>query len=177
MLLRSLKAIVHAQAKRSATDAVLGGLGVSTAVASACFAGYMALTDTGDLAARGQGQFAAFLLPDYRAAQAMQAQVHQAPAPEATDGPGVDFMPTGSVSSQQFDPADGQGASDDARVSTQDFAVRDVFDGTAMIEAHGTLQLVKPGTVLEGVGRVLDIRRSGNAWVVVTESGNINQRR
>ena len=54
--------------------------------------------------------------------------------------------------------------------------MRDVFDGTALVETRGSLQLVKHGTTLEDVGKVLSIDRKGSGWVVVTSGGTIRQR-
>jgi hypothetical protein len=52
------------------------------------------------------------------------------------------------------------------------WAVRDVYDGTAILEnRRRRLVEVAPGDVLPGVGRVEGVERHGREWVVVTRQG------
>lgn len=52
------------------------------------------------------------------------------------------------------------------------YAVRDVFEGAAIIENRGRrLFQVMPGDTLPGAGRVEAIERKGRQWVVVTRQG------
>ncbi|MDP4023205.1 hypothetical protein Q8W71_11260 [Methylobacterium sp. NEAU 140] len=53
-----------------------------------------------------------------------------------------------------------------------DWAVRDVFDGAAIVEnRRRRLFQVGPGDTLPGLGRVEAVERQGRAWVVVTRHG------
>lgn len=52
------------------------------------------------------------------------------------------------------------------------WAVRDVYDGTAILEnRRRRLVEVAPGDLLPGVGRVEGVERHGREWVVVTRQG------
>lgn len=52
------------------------------------------------------------------------------------------------------------------------WAVRDVYDGTAIVENRRRhLVEVAPGDLLPGVGRVEGVERHGREWVVVTRQG------
>lgn len=54
----------------------------------------------------------------------------------------------------------------------EQFALRDVFDGAAIIENRSRrLFQVMPGDTLPGAGRVEAIERQGRQWVVVTRQG------
>jgi hypothetical protein len=54
-----------------------------------------------------------------------------------------------------------------------DYVVRRVFDGVALIEGRRGIVEVEPGTSLPGAGRVEEIRRQDGRWVVVTTKGLI----
>lgn len=168
MLLPIPEEVLQAQARDRALDVLLGSLGVSAAVASAGFAVYMAA-------------FGPALEPATRAAPLMtvagppshEARTLAPPEPDAAVA-GIDFDPTGSIpgieaAADQDHP--------DPRAILSDFAVRDAFDGTALVEAHGTLQVVQKGTVLAGVGTVTGVSKRGGAWSVSTTGGTILQRR
>lgn len=54
----------------------------------------------------------------------------------------------------------------------EQFALRDIFEGAAIIENRGRrLFQVMPGDTLPGAGRVEAIERRGRTWVVVTRQG------
>lgn len=54
----------------------------------------------------------------------------------------------------------------------EQFALRDIFEGAAIIENRGRrLFQVMPGDMLPGAGRVEAIERQGRQWVVVTRQG------
>jgi hypothetical protein len=56
----------------------------------------------------------------------------------------------------------------------QDWAVRDVYNGIAVVQGgRGAPLEVEPGDELPGGNRVLAIRRLGGNWAVVTEQGII----
>ena len=52
--------------------------------------------------------------------------------------------------------------------------VREVTNGTALLEGPAGLIGVSSGQMVPGVGRVESIVRSGNRWVVATSKGVIN---
>jgi len=54
-----------------------------------------------------------------------------------------------------------------------DYVVRKVFDGVALVEGRRGLIEVEPGMSLPGAGRVEEIRRQDGRWVVVTNKGVI----
>jgi TolA-binding protein len=52
--------------------------------------------------------------------------------------------------------------------------VRDVYDGTALIEnPQGTIE-VAPGDIIPGAGRVKSIERRGSGWIVITSEGVVD---
>ena len=59
----------------------------------------------------------------------------------------------------------------------QDWAVRDVYNGIAVVQSgRGAPMEVSPGDQLPGGNRVLAIRRLGGDWAVITERGIIAAR-
>ena len=166
MLLPIPEEVLQAQARDRALDVVLGSLGVSAAVASAGFAVYMAaFGPVHGPAMRAVPVLALGGVPSHGQRSAVP------PEPE-TASAGIDFDPTGSIAGAASD----QGHPDPGAILT-DFAVRDAFDGTALVEAHGTLQMVQKGTVLAGAGTVTAVTRHGGSWTVSTTGGTILQRR
>jgi hypothetical protein len=171
----------RAAAARS-PDWLWGGLGVTIAGASASFAAYMIVTAPGPgPGSKDFGVFAHFdrrnIQPTATAAVLPQStpplDVALAPPPAG----GIDPEPTGSIKPD--------GAPDD-RMSTvprtaattplRDFVVRDVFGNKALIEHRQKLSLVRPGSILDGAGKVLAIERRGDSWVVTTAAGVIGGR-
>ena len=58
----------------------------------------------------------------------------------------------------------------------QDYVLRRVYDGAALIEGrHGIIE-VEAGIVAPGLGRIEAIKRQDGRWVVVTARGLIVQR-
>jgi hypothetical protein len=55
----------------------------------------------------------------------------------------------------------------------EDYVVRRVYDGVALVEGRKGVIEVEPGTTLPGAGRVEEIRRQDGRWVVVTNKGLI----
>ena len=58
----------------------------------------------------------------------------------------------------------------------QDFVLRRVYDGAALIEGRNGIIEVEPGIVAPGIGRIEAIKRQDGRWVVVTARGLIVQR-
>lgn len=88
-----------------------------------------------------------------------------APAPVAKAEP----VQTGSLAEARPKPAAAE-----TPVVIEGWAVRDVYDGTAMLEdRRRRLVEVAAGASIPGVGRVEAVERRGRAWVVVTRHGII----
>ena len=58
----------------------------------------------------------------------------------------------------------------------QDFVLRRVYDGAALIEGRNGIIEVETGETVPGVGRIEAIKRQDGRWVVVTARGLIVQR-
>ena len=56
----------------------------------------------------------------------------------------------------------------------ENWVLRGVHDGTALVEGAQGLREVAPGSVLPGAGRVKSIERHGANWVVITTAGVID---
>lgn len=156
---------------------------MGAATLSASFATYMVVVGPGHVGVQTAADFGvlAHLGPrtmpaDSRVTPLLQgsseggrtlASADARPAPAAQGAGSVDFAPTGSVEHEA-----GQAAQGDAP-TLRDFILRDVFDGKALVETRSSLTLVSPGTVLDGAGEVLAIRKQGEGWVVATSKGVI----
>jgi hypothetical protein len=57
-----------------------------------------------------------------------------------------------------------------------DYVVRKVFDGVALVEGRRGIIEIEPGMSLPGAGRIEEIRRQDGRWVVVTSKGLILSR-
>ena len=55
----------------------------------------------------------------------------------------------------------------------QDYVLRRVYDGAALIEGRNGMIEVEPGIVAPGIGRIEAIKRQDGRWVVVTARGLI----
>lgn len=179
-----------AVAPRSVADWLLGGLGVSAAAVSAGFAAYMITVGPAPSGASvNGGDFKVFVAFDRRPrpgpAPGGAPMPPVAAPPQAslrTAGPtpaDIDFTPTGSIA-----PAAGRTApallglgkpTTEARHRLAGFAVRDVFDGKAVIEVRNRLTIVEPGSLIEGAGSVVAIRQGESGWVVETTGGVIGR--
>ena len=56
------------------------------------------------------------------------------------------------------------------------WVLRDVYDGSALIQGRGGLVAVMPGDSLPGLGRIEAVKRQDGRWVVVTARGLVMQR-
>lgn len=73
-------------------------------------------------------------------------------------------------------PATPANALPDRPVTVGGWALRDVYDGIALVEARGGgLREVQPGEYLPGAGQVRSIERRGRSWVVMTSRGVIDK--
>lgn len=113
------------------------------------------------------------------AGAAQGAAVHPASAPPATAAPGVTPASATPVPHPIQRPAAVAGARAPERPATvlNGWALRDVYNGIALIEGRRGLAEVVPGQQIAGAGRVQAIRRQGRDWVVVTDRGIITPQR
>lgn len=95
------------------------------------------------------------------AAQIEKKPVAAGSVPPPGPAPKAEPVQTGSLPETKTKPA-----------VIETWAVRDVYDGTAMIEdRHRRLVEVAAGDSVPGLGRVDAVERRGRAWVVVTRQG------
>lgn len=181
------------RAARPSADWVWSGLGIGAATASASFAAYMLALAPGVVTPSGNFHlFARYghgsggpadrtTLADGRyggPSRAMESSARTEPA----EADAVDTTPTGTVPTP-FPTAQRDRATRESGLDRYDskggplpgFTLRTVFDGKALIESRSSLSVVKPGSVLDGAGRVLSIERRGGTWVVVTDKGLIGR--
>ncbi|HET6375666.1 MAG TPA: hypothetical protein VFF88_06425, partial [Methylocella sp.] len=52
--------------------------------------------------------------------------------------------------------------------------VREVYDGTALVESPRGAIEVAPGEMIPGAGRVKSIERRGSGWIVITSEGIVD---
>ena len=180
--------LVDMAARRTAADWIWGGVGFTTAAASAGFATYMAIVGPPGFGRSGPAQFGLFaslarMSPlDGKAMQPLHgpAQSARAGNPDAgaaaSAGSPVDFAPPGTVTDspdgRKIEPNQNARAASGA-ASLPGYVLRDVFDGKALVESRSSLALVAPGSNLDGAGQVESIERRGDAWVVKTTHGII----
>lgn len=169
--------------RRFGPDWILGGVGVSCALASASFAAYMIVVGPGAHGPGGNPDFGIFARYDTRPREGVAPSTGDAPVAASPgektrrpDGdPPIDFAPTGSITDERSSlyGQDQVPTAPDQSKWLRGYTVRDVFDGMALVEARSALQLVEPGTMLQGVGQVTAIERQSGTWVVVTTGGRI----
>ena len=174
MLLPIPEDVLQAQARERMLDALIGSLGVSVAAVSASFAVYMVAVGPTNRPAPKPAPLLAYAGVPTHAPRSVEPPVPPRDATASEPGD-IDFDPTGSIASSE--PQGSNAPSARSKAVLTDFAVRDVFDGTALVEAHGALHMVQPGATIEGAGKVLSVSRRGNGWVVATSDGLILQRR
>lgn len=180
------------RAARPSADWVWSGLGIGAAAASASFAAYMlalapgAVTPSGNFhlfARYGHGSGGPadrIALADDRYGVPSRAMEPSSARTEPAEADAVDATPTGTVPTS-FRTAQRDRAVRESGLERYgsdgsplpDFKLRNVFDGKALVESRSSLSVVKPGSVLDGAGRVLSIERRGSTWVVVTDKGLI----
>jgi hypothetical protein len=90
-----------------------------------------------------------------------------APAPAQTAAPANDV--TGTIPKPTATPVEAK----PKPTIIEDYVVRKVFDGVALVEGRRGIIEVEPGMSLPGAGRVEEIRRQDGRWVVVTNKGLI----
>ena len=56
------------------------------------------------------------------------------------------------------------------------WTVRDVYNGSALLQSRGGMLQVYPGDYIQGLGRIEQLRRQDGRWVVVTSRGLIASR-
>jgi hypothetical protein len=115
-----------------------------------------------DRAERGQAEPAAKLAKIGEALERLEKRVTPPPAPAPTDVTGTVTPPHPPAPEAKPKPT-----------IIEDYVVRRVFDGVALIEGRRGIIEVEPGTTLPGAGRVEEIRRQDGRWVVVTTKGLI----
>jgi uncharacterized protein YidB (DUF937 family) len=110
---------------------------------------------------------------------------HQIAMPPAAAKPGVSAPPLDYArrnrgirgGSDAFDRSQNRAALGPRRGSPKlitNWAVRDVYDGVALVESpRGSIE-VTPGDILPGAGVVLSIERRGPGWIVITSRGLVD---
>lgn len=100
-----------------------------------------------------------------------------------------DPMPVGSIAPQRAPavqalaspaapqppakPAEAPAASIPLRQPIPGFVLRDVYQGTALIQGRGGYREVQVGDAIPGAGKIESIERQGRHWIVVTTQGLI----
>jgi hypothetical protein len=126
-------------------------------------------SDRLDKVEKAQAEPAAKLAKLSEAVEKLHATPPAAPAPVAAATPGASKEVTGSVSATVAPPK-----VELARLPTVDnWVLRDVANGSALIEGRQGIFEVFAGDAVPGLGRVDAIRRQDGRWVVVTSKGLI----
>ena len=92
----------------------------------------------------------------------------QVPAPAAQPAAAPNDV-TGTISKPTATPVEAK----PKPTIIEEYVVRKVFDGVALVEGRRGIIEVEPGMSLPGAGRVEEIRRQDGRWVVVTNKGLI----
>jgi hypothetical protein len=121
------------------------------------------LTDRMDRAEKAQAEPAAKLA---RINDAIERIEKRAAAPSSFTTASAASDITGSVVQKQ------QSQTHEVPI-VEGWVLRDIFDGTALIEGPRGLREVAPGSNIPGVGRVEKIKRNGGRWMVFTPRGVI----
>jgi hypothetical protein len=106
---------------------------------------------------------------DTKAADAKAAEAKQAEAAKAKQ---VELAKAEAAKAEAAKAEAAKAAAQAKPAVLEQFALRDIFEGAAIIENRGRrLFQVMPGDTLPGAGRVEAIERRGRTWVVVTRQG------
>ena len=177
---RAFPSLASSLAGRSPSDWIVGSLGIVAAAVSVSFAAYMVVT--GPQLRVAAGTFPVFAAFDHRKRDPETSGSPVTPAVKPLVSPNatteIDFTPTGSIveasAGTRHPHPDLNGAADGKTTQRiRHITLRDVFDGKALVESNNSLHIVLPGSILEGAGTVLSIRRHGRSWVVETTGGLI----
>jgi hypothetical protein len=88
------------------------------------------------------------------------------------DGPGADWGP-----SMAAPPVMGLDARRPAPAPiVEGWTVRDVYNGSALLQSRGGMLQVYPGDYIQGLGRIEQLKRQDGRWIVVTSRGLIASR-
>jgi hypothetical protein len=150
-------------------DWLLRGVGFGCALVAGSFAIYMHNPPNSAPDLRGAEHLGVFAQLKGKAAGVPQAPPSPARArPPLPDD--VDPVTTGSIgdAAATTEPAP-------ARLVLNEFRVLEVEAGMARIRGRDGEWKARRGAVLPGAGRVLDIERQGNRWVVLTTLGVISE--
>ncbi|MGC1861763.1 MAG: hypothetical protein WA733_11725, partial [Methylocystis sp.] len=99
------------------------------------------------------------------------------PKPTPAAAPLLPFHTTAAVSPpREIRAKETQAHHAEAPRPLDNWVLRGVHDGTALVEGAEGLREVTPGSVLPGAGRVKSIERHGANWVVITTAGVIDPR-
>lgn len=110
--------------------------------------------------------------PAPRAAAAKAEPTQTGSLPEAREAKVVEPKPVEVKQAEVRPPEPAKVAVPGKPPVLEQFALRDIFEGAAIIENRGRrLFQVMPGDMLPGAGRVEAIERQGRQWVVVTRQG------
>jgi hypothetical protein len=145
----------------SSVDRMLATFGVLIALSSLGFAGYMISDVDRPPRIAGLEYLSIFARPSHGLTAAAGRQ-------DAEEAPGrlaqsIDPTPTGSI-------PDKSGAVR-ARPSNFPFKVLYVAGGEALMQADGAILHVKVGDALPTLGRINSIEKTGDRWIVTTQSG------
>ncbi len=143
---------------------MLATFGVVIALSSLGFAGYMISDVDRPPRIAGMEYLSIFARPSHGAVAALGRP--DAPGAEETPArlaQSIDPTPTGSI-------PDKTGVVR-AKPSNFPFKVLYVSNGEALMQTDGAILHIKPGDTLTTLGRINSIERSGDRWIVSTQSG------
>jgi hypothetical protein len=148
----------------SSVDRVLATFGVLIALSSLGFAGYMISDVDRPPRIAGMEYLSIFARPSH----GVVAAVGRPDAPGAEETPArlaqsIDPTPTGSIPDKAGIVR--------AKPSNFPFKVLYVANGEALMQTDGAILHIKPGDTLATLGRINSIERSGDRWIVSTQSG------
>jgi hypothetical protein len=173
----------------SGVDRMLAASGVTIALSSLAFAGYMVADVDRPPRIAGMEYLSVFARPSHSVIVAAQSS---APAVVATasnlTAQSIDTTPTGSiparidltptgsipdkvVSSRSVDFIAPQTRVVDLKVPPSRYKLLDVSNGEALIQSDIGFRHVKIGDVLPDLGRVNAIEKQGDHWVLSTQNG------
>jgi hypothetical protein len=162
----------------SRADRALAAFGVLTALCSLAFAGYMVADVDRPPRIAGMEYLSVFAAPGHAVAAAQDRPAVLAVAGGA--GPSIDTTPTGSIPSKAASrPVSLRMEPDllaptpavDPRLSAAPYKLLDVLNGEALIQTDVGLRHVNVGDLLPDLDRINTIERSGDHWVLMTQSG------
>jgi len=166
----------------SPSDWLVYLIGSALALGTSAFAVVMISTNDGTPHVNDIEHLAIFAMPSGSAGHRSKNNPEMAALGQKA---GIDPMPVGAISDSLNKSGTGSGNNNDKPLATQmpvdlsdisNYRIASAFEGSVLLSTPQGPRFIKKGSVLTGLGRVLDIKHNGNDITVTVEGGVLTSR-